>query len=136
LKNGAYLFIINYMLLYINTTKNNSQEIELKLKKGIKVIAVKEVNAQYSQAEKLLVSIDCLLKDADLDLKDLKEIYVKNSGGSFTALRIGVITANTLSYALGIKVVSSSKKYINKSKNFNIIKPKYSKEPNITIKTK
>ena len=124
------------MLLYINTTKNNSQEIELKLKKGDRVIAVKKINAQYSQAKILLVSLDCLLKDVNLGLKDLKEIYVKNSGGSFTALRIGVITANALSYALDIKVLSSNKKCINKSKNFNIIRPKYSKEPNITIKTK
>ncbi|RLC38059.1 hypothetical protein DRH27_03200 [Candidatus Falkowbacteria bacterium] len=124
------------MQLYIDTTKNNNQEIELKLKKGSRIIAVKEVNALYSQAEKLLVSVDCLLKDVNLDLRDLTEIYVKNSGGSFTALRIGVITANALGYALGIKILCSSKKYASQFNNFNIIRPRYSKEPSITIKTK
>jgi len=78
-------------------------------------------------------------------LTDLKEIKVKNTGESFTALRIGVITANALAYGLGIPVkpgtrdnpstlrqaqpsgFAKSKKY----KNFSVVAPVYDREPNI-----
>lgn len=53
----------------------------------------------------------------------------------FTALRIGVITANTLGFALGVPVVDADEKdeKINKL-GFSVIKPIYDKEPNITLK--
>ena len=119
------------MTLYIDTSKNNL--IYLALKKDNELILEKKITAQYSQAEKLLPGIDKLLKSANSDITKIKKIIVANSGEGFTALRVGIITANALSFALNISVFSSDDKQIKSDYDFNIIKPKYKKEPNITV---
>ncbi|MCK5510069.1 hypothetical protein KAI65_00800 [Candidatus Parcubacteria bacterium] len=119
------------MTLYIDTSKNNL--IYLALKKDNELILEKKITAQYSQAEKLLPGIDKLLKSANSDITKIKKIIVVNSGEGFTALRVGIITANALSFALNISVFSSDDKQIKSDYDFNIIKPKYKKEPNITV---
>ncbi|MFH0973018.1 MAG: hypothetical protein V1768_03475 [Patescibacteria group bacterium] len=87
------------------------------------------------QAEKLLPAIDKLLKKNKIKLSDIKKIQVENQGGSFTALRIGVVTANALGYALGIPVEGTQKlenrqqitdSRNQKSKNnFSVVEPIY-----------
>ena len=119
------------MTLYIDTSKNNL--IYLALKKGDELILEKKITAQYSQAEKLLPGIDKLLKSANSNITKIKKIIVVNSGEGFTALRIGIITANALGFALNIPVFSSDNKQIKSDYDFSIIKPKYKKEPNITV---
>ncbi|MFA6171746.1 MAG: hypothetical protein WC715_04860 [Patescibacteria group bacterium] len=162
------------MKLYINTIKNDSTKIEIGIFKDGKKIAGKEVRARYAQAEKLLPLIDKMFADKRLaakarkgkkpgvkiikgkpGLKDIKEIAVANKGGSFTSLRIGVVTANALGYALGIRVRGVREGEIEeggkrntgarkfkpdgktnkpKSKKIHIVKAEYGKEPNITFK--
>jgi len=140
------------MILFINTIKKDSSAIEIGIFNNGKRLAKREVRAQYAQAEKLLPLIDKLLKGQKLSagktglknksqmgLARIKEIVVVNKGGSFTSLRIGVVTANALGYALGIPVsealedgqTAGSRK---KSGKFSIVQPKYYKEPNITLK--
>lgn len=123
------------MILHIDTTQNEKMEIALR-EKG-KVLARKIVAMRHNEAEKLLLAIDKLLKVNKLTLKDIKGIEVENVGGSFTSLRIGVITANALGYALGVPVKGvKSKKLKVKSKKFgfDIIEPIYDREPSITTK--
>ncbi|MFH1233838.1 MAG: tRNA (adenosine(37)-N6)-threonylcarbamoyltransferase complex dimerization subunit type 1 TsaB [Patescibacteria group bacterium] len=141
------------MILYINTTKNN--QVVIAIKDGGRQIATKKFSAPYQQAEKLLPEINKLLKIKKIKLKDLKKIEVENSGGSFTSLRIGVVTANALGYALGIPIVGLSgktkvvknnaklqkyekikcKNKINKINNeFYVVEPIYNCEPKITVK--
>lgn len=141
------------MKLFINTIKNNSTKIQIGLRdSGGKWLAKTDVEAQYAQAEKLLPLIDKLLKGrkplaykaglknkSQAGLAQIKEIAVVNKGGSFTSLRIGVVTANALGFALGIPVSEASedgrtagpRKKLGK---FSIVQPKYYKEPNITLK--
>ena len=95
------------MILYINTVLNDEIIIALYNKK--KLIAEKKIIAPRQQAEKLLPAIDKLLKAKKIKLSELEKISVENYGGSFTALRIGVITANALAYALKIPVEAKSK---------------------------
>jgi len=128
------------MQLYINTTKGD--DISICIKDGSKVIAQKKINAKYKQAEKLLLLIDKTLQQKKLKIQDIKIIKVANQDGSFTALRIGVVTANAMGYALGVPVKEVAKgcKKLKKVKRgykkFDIIKPIYSKEPNITTTNK
>jgi len=139
----------NFMLLYINTTQGHN--IKIAIKDGKEVVAQKEFLAKYSQAEKLLPAIDKLLRGNKIKLSDINKVIVANRGGglaskrgtSFTALRIGVVTANALGYALGVPVKGNKKlpacrqgREVIRSKKFDIIKPIYDKEPNITIKEK
>ncbi len=123
------------MILFIDTTKSHS--IEVALKDNFKIIANEKISAPYTQAEKLLPLIDGILKKNNLDFKDIKKVNVRNRGGSFTGLRIGVITANALGYALGVPVEGEvrSKKLEARNesgKKFDIVKPIYDREPNIT----
>ena len=119
------------MILYIDTSKNNL--IYLALKNNDELILEKKISARYSQAEKLLPGIDGILKSANSDITKIKKIIAVNSGEGFTALRIGIITANALGFALNIPVFSADDGQIKSNYDFSIIKPKYKKEPNITI---
>lgn len=123
------------MILYIDTTKGDDVQITLRQDRG--VIISKKFKAKRKQAERLLAGIDKLLKSKKLSLSDIKKIEVVNSGGSFTALRIGVVTANALGYGLGIPVLAPDRKVKrvkSHGREISIVEPKYDSEPVITKK--
>jgi tRNA A37 threonylcarbamoyladenosine modification protein TsaB len=111
------------MILIIDRTLDD-HNVYIAIEKDGKIIIEKKFAAKYAQAEKLLPEVDKLLKKSKIKLADIKEIRVENRGGTFTSLRIGVITANALGYALGVLV----NKVKNKN-NINIVKPEYNREP-------
>ncbi len=111
------------MILIIDTTLDDHR-VYIAIKKDRKIVIEKKFEAKYAQAEKLLPEIDKLLKKKKISLTDIKKIRVENKGGTFTSLRIGVITANALGYALGIPVNE-----VESNKNMNIVKPEYNREP-------
>jgi tRNA threonylcarbamoyladenosine biosynthesis protein TsaB len=116
------------MILTINTTKPNY--LEVSLSKTGKIVYIKKVQAKKLQAEKLLITIDKLLKSKNIDFKNIEAIKVANKGGSFTSLRIGVLTANTLAYAWKIPVYSLEGK-TNLAKGFKLVSPVYDRDPDI-----
>lgn len=118
------------MTLYINTA--DDKNVVISIKRDDKVILEKKFEAKYSQAEKLLPEIHKLLKKSKNKLKDLNLIEVENTGGTFTSLRIGVLTANALAYGLGIPVKSTKQTENKYLKEHNLTEPFYDKEPNIT----
>ena len=123
------------MILYLNSIKNEGQEIEIKLLQNGREIFCQTIEAKGRQAEKIIPAIVAVLQRSKANLKAIKKIIVENSGGSFTALRIGVTTANALAYALGIEVDGT----VNGKKNklgLTVIEPLYNREPNITIGVK
>ncbi len=117
------------MILSIDTSK--SPIIALALREQEHMIAHVEFEAKHSQAEKLLPAIERLLRDNGLSLNDISKVSVKSSGDSFTSLRIGVVTANSLAYALGVPVTNEKERNI-KIENINLVNPNYSEEPRIT----
>ena len=120
------------------------------------LVAKSRIKAKYQQSEKLLKTIDKLLKTCGkvqrtLDLSQIKAIVVVNGPGPFTATRIGVATANALAYGLNIPVVGikasefknidelikkgeclSDKQIAYRTSKLNIVEPFYDKEPSIT----
>jgi len=90
------------MTLYINTV--SADEMTVALRDGVKIIARKVIAARRRQGEKLIPAIAALLKKKKLKLSALDDVVVASRGGSFTSLRIGVIAANALAYALNIPV--------------------------------
>lgn len=118
------------MILYINTVEHN--QIIIELRDGDRVLSHRKIKAPRQQAEKLLPSIDKLLKTKKIKLQQLTKIIVANYGGSFTSLRIGVITANALAYALCIPVEAEIKtKGQKKFADYSIVEPIYDREANI-----
>ena len=123
------------LILFINTA--SATEIILALKSGGKFLAKKKFLAPKKQAEKLLPAIEKLLLKNYFQLKDLSGIEVVNRGGTFTSLRIGVLTANALAFALKIPVLAINKegelvkKDLRSAKGITIAVPHYDAEPNI-----
>ncbi|CAN5463712.1 tRNA (adenosine(37)-N6)-threonylcarbamoyltransferase complex dimerization subunit type 1 TsaB [soil metagenome] len=65
-----------------------------------KLIALKEINGDYSHAENLTVFVEAVCKQASVSLADVDAIAVSKGPGSYTGLRIGVSTAKGLCYSL------------------------------------
>lgn len=118
------------MTLYINTASKD--EMIIALRDG-KQSFEKKIKTAHDQSEKLLPAIEAHLKAKQAKLGDLKKIVVVSRGGSFTSLRIGVITANALAYALKIPVEAAEKtgKKNKKFGRYSIVEPDYDREPNI-----
>ncbi len=120
------------MTLYINTIITDYILIMIARKE--ETIVFKKVKVNRKQAEKLLITLDKLLIKHKIKPKDIKRIVVADEGGSFTSLRIGVITANALAYAWKIPVQGESGQVlVAKKLGFNLVSPKYQGEPNIGV---
>lgn len=119
------------MILSIDTSKND--KLKIALKTGKRLLAQKEIAAEYSQAELLLPEIEKMLLAEKVKLSDIKKIMAANKGEGFTALRIGIATANALGFALGVPVNQAR---LTQKNAYSIVKPIYNREPNITLAKK
>lgn len=118
------------MTLYINTASQAETVIALIIDN--KKTVSKKFKFAHRQAEKLLPAIDKLITVNKFKLSDIKKIMVASRGGSFTSLRIGVVTANALGYALKVPVVSEETGKADKVFiGYSLIEPVYDSEPNI-----
>jgi tRNA threonylcarbamoyladenosine biosynthesis protein TsaB len=70
------------------------------LAKDGELLALKEINGDYSHAENLTVFIEDVFKQAKYKPSDVDAIAVSKGPGSYTGLRIGVSTAKGLCYSL------------------------------------
>lgn len=116
------------MDLHINTSSNT--DIIVSLRKGKETLIASSLPAPHRQAEKLLPLVEQVLKKKRFALTDIKKIIVADEGEGFTALRLGVTTANAVGYALGIPVVSSTGKSLTK-RGIRVVSPRYNKPPTI-----
>jgi len=74
----------------------------------LKVIAESTVNLPSTHSERLMPSLNRLLQEASLSIRDVQGIALALGPGSFTGLRIGVSTVKGLAYALKVPVVGVS----------------------------
>jgi tRNA A37 threonylcarbamoyladenosine modification protein TsaB len=116
------------MTLYINTASN--QETIIGLKKNDSFVVKNKFNSYQKQSEKLLVEIDKMLQRQKITLKKIKEIEAETRGDSFTALRIGILTANALAYALSVPIRATIGETTAQGK-IRVVIPEYGSEPNI-----
>ncbi|MEQ8210765.1 MAG: tRNA (adenosine(37)-N6)-threonylcarbamoyltransferase complex dimerization subunit type 1 TsaB [Lacipirellulaceae bacterium] len=70
-----------------------------------KLIGEIELPSETRSAQSLVPTLDHLLKQNDWQTSELELICVCTGPGSFTGLRVGVTTAKTLAYALGVPLV-------------------------------
>ncbi len=95
--------ILTYIVNIETATKNCSVSIA----NNGQTIALKELNSgEYSHAEKLHEFIKQVVKEAGIQLTDLKAVAVSKGPGSYTGLRIGVSAAKGLCFALDIPLIS------------------------------
>jgi len=112
------------MILTIDTTDRNKIEIGLfdgKIHRCFEFITEKPHfvpqggTSRGKQSEDLLIAIDGILKQQKSSLKNLQAILVNRGPGSFTGIRVGVTTVNTLGWVLNIPVFSFSSKDFDQS---------------------
>ena len=70
-----------------------------------RVIAVKSIDNGLTHSQKLMTCIDDVVKEAQIDKRQLEAVAVSNGPGSFTGLRIGVTTAKAIAQGLNIPVI-------------------------------
>ncbi len=85
------------MILNIETA---TTMCSVSLGKDGQLIALKELNGDYTHAENLTLFIEDVVQQAGIQLKDIDAIAVSKGPGSYTGLRIGVSTAKGLCYSL------------------------------------
>ncbi|MFH1890055.1 MAG: tRNA (adenosine(37)-N6)-threonylcarbamoyltransferase complex dimerization subunit type 1 TsaB [Candidatus Kuenenbacteria bacterium] len=129
------------MILFINTASAEKIVLILVNEQGA-VLVKKSIQAKYKQSEKLLASIKKVLEVKKKKIKNLTGIIVVKGPGSFTALRIGIITANTIAFGLDLpaagvmngevrEMIEQGLKILKRSKQFSPVMPEYGREPNI-----
>ena len=118
--------------------KTNSDPAEINLLDSAgKVLGQKIWNAERNLAHDLLGEIDKLLNG---DFKQLSGVIVFRGPGSFTGLRIGITTANTIAYSEQIPIVGTNGenwlndglKKLSENQNDKIVMPEYGAAPNIS----
>jgi len=119
--------------LYLLSINNENKE-----SKDFTILKEKKWQAERELAKTLLNEIEQLLDGKSF--KELKGLIVFSGAGSFTGLRIGITTMNSISYSEEIPIIGISgenwlkdgiKKLMN-GKNDKIVIPNYGAEPNIT----
>lgn len=89
------------MELLIDTA---TPSVRVGLGDGAAVVAAREWTADRALSATLAAEIRTLLASSGRRLSDIETIRVHAGPGGFTTLRIGVVTANALGYALGVPV--------------------------------
>ncbi|KKP38134.1 MAG: hypothetical protein UR28_C0021G0015 [Candidatus Peregrinibacteria bacterium GW2011_GWF2_33_10] len=93
------------LTLAINTATNLN---ELALFDDMELLTSKSWLNSKKNDDDLFQNLDSLFKNEIWPKKDWKRIFVLNGPGPFTSLRVGVVAANALSYALKIPVYGSN----------------------------
>lgn len=94
--------VINNLTLLIDTIDNKKVAVGLQI--GNRKYWLIE-NIKSNQTQVVLPLIDKLLKQKNVDLKDLGEVQINvDDNGSFTGQRIGKSIGNALAFTLGIPV--------------------------------
>jgi tRNA A37 threonylcarbamoyladenosine modification protein TsaB len=126
------------MFLFINTTVDNNLTVALYTKSGEEKI-LKTVPISRTESEVLLPTIDAVLKSSGIK-KPAGIIVVCGQEGRFSAIRTGVVCANSLAFGWNVPVFGiiqgdDIRTAIDEIKNESAfskpVVPVYSKEPNI-----
>jgi tRNA threonylcarbamoyladenosine biosynthesis protein TsaB len=76
------------------------------LGKDGKLLALKELQGDYTHAENLTLFIEEVLNQAEIKLSEIDAIAISKGPGSYTGLRIGVSSAKGLCYALNKPLIA------------------------------
>lgn len=79
---------------------------KLGLARGGAVVSSAELDPARRHARDLAPTIDALLKAQSLGPRDLAGVMVSRGPGSYTGLRVGLMSAKALAYALGCHLVA------------------------------
>lgn len=131
------------MILLLQTNVDHTTALWL-IASG-KILMYEREVVEYPQRTTPLVQLDAALRQLKKTPRDIRSIIVTRGPGRFSAVRSGLLIANTLSQELGVPVqgvvrktlysdqeaIELARKY-SKSTSTTPVKPWYGKKPNIT----
>ena len=92
---------------YILHLETSTKVCSVALSKNGELAALKETEEDgYSHGENLNLFIQDVLRQAQMNIKDLSAVSLASGPGSYTGLRIGAATAKALCYALNIPMIA------------------------------
>ncbi len=91
------------LLLLIDTSRPRARVV---LARGTTVIAQRTWEIGRDLGTRLLQEIDAVLQEGGVVLDQIDRIAVHQGPGSFSALRMGVVTATMLAHASGVVLVA------------------------------
>ena len=126
--------------MIILTLRTDKPESEVGLFEDDNKLGYEKWEAHRRLAETLHSKIEELLHTAGKNWDDIGGIVVYKGPGSFTGLRIGISTMNTLAYSSGIRIVGATgEKWLadgllalKAGSNEVPVVPEYGSEPHIT----
>lgn len=131
------------MILYLSTSEQN--KVTLGAADNKRLLFSQDFAIGARQTSRILEIIDDFLKERRITLSDITGIIVASGPGAFSAVRTGVVLANTIGWSFNIPVLGVRTELLNgatkldkqikkfyKIKHFKPIKPIYHKPPNIT----
>lgn len=86
----------------------SNQALAVAVGEDKKILANFLSTTKMTHSQTLMPAIDYMMQTAQFKPKDLDRIVVSKGPGSYTGLRIGVTTAKTLAWTLGIELVGIS----------------------------
>lgn len=130
--------------MLVLTIRTDKPESEVGLFDDVRKIDGFCWEAHRQLAESLNTKINELLNKNNKKIKDIEGLVVYGGPGSFTGLRIGISTANAISYALSIPVLGvngegwdrSGIKQLKQGSSDGIVMPNYGADANITLPRK
>lgn len=125
------------MLLFFDTSGPENTTLYLVDRESIRAHAWP---SGRTQSETLHGELAKFLKKSRVSFSDIKKVGAVAGPGLFSRIRTGVVTANTLAYALGVPAVSCRRNRAGeidfarllKDKGSQAIRPFYDRAPNIT----
>lgn len=94
--------------MYILAIDTSNQALGVSIMKENEVIGEIVTNITKNHSVRLMPAIDYVMKEVNLLPEQLDKIVVAKGPGSYTGVRIGLTTAKTLAWSLGIPVVGVS----------------------------
>jgi tRNA threonylcarbamoyladenosine biosynthesis protein TsaB len=93
-------------MAYIVAIETATEICSVALGRDGQCIALKENERENSHAEKIIVFIDEILRQADIPINAIDAVCISEGPGSYTGLRIGASSAKGLCYALNKPLIA------------------------------
>ncbi|TQS75222.1 tRNA (adenosine(37)-N6)-threonylcarbamoyltransferase complex dimerization subunit type 1 TsaB [Ornithinibacillus gellani] len=94
--------------MYILAIDTSNQVLGVSILKENEIIGEFITNLPKNHSVRLMPAIERLMKEVNVTPKQLERIVVAKGPGSYTGVRIGLTTAKTLAWTLGIPIVGVS----------------------------
>ena len=93
-------------MAFILTLETSTDVCSAALSNDGQLLSYRENSEGFSHAALLAVFVDEVLKEANVEPKQLSAVCVSKGPGSYTGLRIGVSTAKGICYAVGASMIA------------------------------